>query len=81
MAKQSKDEDLEGIKESLEEIASLLMEVSDEINELSTTLKFIGMPLIIDMLIKYKPDLKDAMEPILAELADGMKSMMSEEEK
>lgn len=81
MAKQSKEEGLEGIKESLEEIASLLAEISDEMAELNTTLKFIGIPLITDMLVKYRPDIRETMEPIISELADGMKSMMSEEEK
>lgn len=81
MAKQSKDEGLESIKESLEEIASLLAEISDEIAELNASLKFIGIPLITDMLVKYRPEIKEAMEPIISELAEGMKSMMSEEEE
>lgn len=81
MVKQSKDEGLESIKESLDEIASLLAEISDEMAELNASLKFIGIPLITDMLVKYRPEIKEAMEPIIAELAEGMKSMMSEEEK
>ncbi|MGB9902620.1 hypothetical protein [Methanothrix sp.] len=81
MAKQSKDEGMESIKESLEEIASLLAEISDEMAELNASLKFIGIPLITDMLVKYRPDIRDAMEPIIADLAEGMKSMMSEEEE
>lgn len=81
MAKQSKDEGLESIKESLEEIASLLAEIADEMTELNTALKFIGIPLMTDMLMKYRPDIRETMEPIISELADGMKSMMSEEEE
>jgi len=83
MAKQSRDTDegMESIKESLEDIASLLAEISDELAELNSSLKFIGIPLITDMLVKYRPDIKDAMEPVIAELADSIKSMMSEEEE
>ncbi|MCX8206444.1 MAG: hypothetical protein N3G75_01240 [Methanothrix sp.] len=81
MAKQSKDEGLESIKESLEEIAALLAEIADEMSEINASLKFIGIPLITDMVVKYRPDIREAMEPIISELANGMKSMMSEEEE
>lgn len=79
MAKKLDEEMLEEINENLADIAAVLADLVNEMIEVRTTLQFIGIPLISDMILKYKPESKEQLEPIISELLSGLEQMKIEE--